>query len=148
MQGFLTSAGKALTSIMKKKIFVTSGLIGIVVVGSTAITRSKSDDHFVNLKVLPKNISSKKLSQIMVDDFADGLGVSCGFCHVEKKDSHKLDYASDANPQKNVARAMMKMTLKLNKQYFEVKHPLIGDSIMVVTCMTCHRGTAFPYPAE
>ena len=141
MQGFLISA-------LKKKFFVTAGLIGIVAVGSSYITQNKSDDQFVNLKVLPKNISSKKLSEIMVDDFNAGLGVSCGFCHAEGKDSHKLDYASDANPQKNVARAMMKMTLKLNKRYFEVKHPLIGDSIMVINCITCHRGTAFPYPAE
>jgi hypothetical protein len=127
---------------------MTSCLVGFVVIGSTAIGRNKNDDHFVNLKVLPKNISPGKLSQIMVDDFTDGLGVSCGFCHSKEKDSLKLDYASDANPQKNVARQMMKMTLKLNKQFFDVKHPVIGDAVMVVNCVTCHRNTAFPYPAE
>jgi hypothetical protein len=131
-----------------KKYAVTTCLVGIVTIGSTAIGLHNNDDHFMNLKVLPKNISSKKLSQVMVDDFTDGLGVSCGFCHTEDKTSHKIDYASDANPQKNIARSMMKMTLKINKQYFGVKHPLIGDSVMVVNCMSCHRGTAFPYPAE
>ena len=121
---------------------------GFITVGSVAIGRSKNDDHYVNLKVLPKSIGSKQLSQIMVDDFSDGLGVSCSFCHVEDKNSHRLDYASDDNPQKNVARSMMKMTLKINKQFFDVRRPLIGDSILVVNCISCHHGTAFPYPPE
>ena len=121
---------------------------GLITACSVAIGRGKNDDHFVNLKVLPKSISSKQLSQIMVDDFSDGLGVSCSFCHVEDKNSHRLDYASDGNPQKNVARSMMKMTLKINKQFFDVRRPLIGDSILVVNCISCHHGTAFPYPAE
>jgi hypothetical protein len=148
MQAVLISSFKKFIAGVRKKYFVAACFIGVVAAGSMSFTQGKNDDHFVNLKVLPKNISSKKLSEIMVDDFTAGLGVSCGFCHAEEKDSHKLDYASDANPQKNVARAMMRMTLKLNKKYFEVKHPLIGDSVMVVTCITCHRGTAFPYPAE
>jgi len=129
----------------------TVGIIffaGMIMAGSIAIGRDKTDDHYVNLKVLPKSIGSRQLSQIMVDDFSDGLGVSCSFCHVEDKNSHRLDYASDDNPQKNVARSMMKMTLKINKQFFDVRRPLIGDSILVVNCISCHHGTAFPYPPE
>jgi len=129
----------------------TVGIIffaGMITTGSIAIGRGKNDDHYVNLKVLPKSIGSRQLSQIMVDDFSDGLGVSCSFCHVEDKNSHKLDYASDGNSQKKVARSMMKMTLKINKQFFNVKRPLIGDSVLVVNCISCHHGTAFPYPAE
>ena len=132
----------------KKAIVGVFFFAGLVTAGSVAIGRGKNDDHFVNLKVLPKGIGSKQLSQIMVDDFSDGLGVSCSFCHVEDKNSHKLDYASDDNPQKNVARSMMKMTLKINKQFFDVRRPLIGDSILVVNCISCHHGNAFPYPPE
>jgi Photosynthetic reaction centre cytochrome C subunit len=100
--------------------------------------------QYVNLKVLPKNISSKDLQGIMTDDFEDGLGVSCGFCHAAAKGGHGLDFASDAKPEKEIARGMMRMVLRLNKKYFKVKHPLLGSEALVVNCATCHRGKAFP----
>jgi hypothetical protein len=132
-----------------KKQFLATGIFALLVTaGSATLGTGKTDDHFVNLKVLPKNISSKNLSKIMVDDFSDGLGVSCGFCHAEAKDSHKLDYASDAKPQKEMARKMMKMALKINRQYFGLKHPLLGDSTLVINCVSCHHGNAFPFPPQ
>lgn len=119
----------------------------IVVIAGTAAVPSPSNDY-KNLKVLPKDISTKDLSRIMIDDFEDGLGVSCGFCHAEEKDSHKLDYASDEKPEKEIARLMMKMTLDVNEKYFQVTHPLIGDSTLSITCMTCHKGQPRPGDAE
>ena len=104
--------------------------------------------EFKNLKVLPKNTSSKNLSRIMIDDFEDGLGVSCGFCHAEEKDSHRLDYASDEKPEKQIARLMMRMTLNINKKYFKLKHALIGDSTMVISCVTCHKEQPHPGDSE
>jgi cytochrome c553 len=80
----------------------------------------------------------------MIDEFEDGLGVSCGFCHKKQKDSEKLDYASDEKPEKEIARMMMKMSLAINRKYFGVRHPQIGDSTMVITCNTCHNGRPFP----
>jgi hypothetical protein len=99
---------------------------------------------YVNLKVLPATIPSRALQGIMTDDFEDGLGVSCGFCHAANKGGHGLDLASDAKPEKEVARAMMRMTLRLNKRFFKVKHPLLGAAGLTITCATCHRGQAFP----
>lgn len=132
-----------------RKELIVFGLFCVAIaVGSAALGTNKDSDHFVNLKVLPKNITSKDLSKIMVDDFSDGLGVSCGFCHAEEKDSHRLDYASDANPQKEMARKMMRMALKINRQYFGIKHPLLGDSTLVVNCVSCHHGNAFPFPPQ
>lgn len=119
----------------------------IVVIAGTAAVPSPSNDY-KNLKVLPKDISTKDLSRIMIDDFEDGLGVSCGFCHAEEKDSHKLDYASDEKPEKEIARLMMKMTLDVNEKYFQVTHPLIGDSTLSITCMTCHKGQPRPGDTE
>lgn len=129
-------------------------LVIAVAVGGVAATPSKPGvtnmapalpgTAFKNLKVLPKDISPKKLQQIMVDEFDDGLGVGCGFCHAEQKDSHRLDYASDAKPEKEIARAMMRMAIKINRKYFQDSHPMIGDSALVVTCSTCHRGQARP----
>ncbi len=99
---------------------------------------------YTNLKVLPKNISSRELQSIMADDFEDGIGVSCGFCHANAKDGHGLDFASDAKPEKEMARTMMRMTLGINKKYLKLKHPKLGDAALVVTCATCHKGQPFP----
>jgi hypothetical protein len=123
-------------------VLLTSG-VGIAV---GAFPRTKPE--YKNLKVLPKNISSKDLSKIMIDDFEDALGVSCGFCHAEEKNSHRLDYASDAKPEKLVARRMMQMTMGINKKYFKLRHPQIGDSILVISCNTCHNGDPHPGDAE
>lgn len=120
----------------KKASIVTLLVVIILVVGAAATTPPKNE--FTNLKVLPRDITSKRLQQIMVDEFNDGLGVGCGFCHAEKKDSHALDYASDAKPEKQIARAMLRMTLKINRNFFHVRGN-IGDSTMVVTCTTCHN---------
>jgi hypothetical protein len=117
--------------------------MAIVVIAGIAAVPSPPNDY-KNLKVLPKDISTKDLSRIMIDEFEDGLGVSCGFCHAEEKDSHKLDYASDEKPEKEIARLMMKMTLDVNEKYFQVTHPLIGDSVLSITCMTCHKGQPRP----
>ncbi|HEU5167168.1 MAG TPA: c-type cytochrome [Chitinophagaceae bacterium] len=121
--------------------------LGIVVVAGIAAVPAPANEY-KNLKVLPRDISTKDLSRIMIDDFEDGLGVSCGFCHAEEKDSHKLDYASDEKPEKEIARLMMKMTLDVNEKYFQVTHPLIGDSTLSISCVTCHRGQPRPGDTE
>jgi len=130
----------------KKMYAVILVLAGTVAVAVAALPPPGRE--FKNLKVLPKNISSKNLSRIMIDDFEDGLGVSCGFCHAEEKDSHRLDYTSDAKPEKKIARLMMQMTLRTNKKYFKLKHPLIGDSTLVISCVTCHKGQPHPGDSE
>jgi Photosynthetic reaction centre cytochrome C subunit len=103
-----------------------------------------SGGQFKNLRVLPKNISSKDLSAIMVDEFNDGLGVSCNFCHAEEKNSHKLDYTSDAKPEKAMARSMMRMTLTINKHFFMARHAALGSPLLAVSCTTCHHGQPRP----
>jgi ribosomal protein L24E len=129
---------------LRKKLMIP-GLLACVVISSVAATTSsKKEVKYTNLKVLPKDIRSKDLQEIMADDFEDGLGVTCGFCHADAKDGHGLDFVSDDKPEKEIARAMMRMTLGLNKKYFKVKHPAIGSNALTVTCTTCHKGEAFP----
>lgn len=106
-------------------------------------TSKPADEPYTNLQVLPKDISPKDMQKIMVGEFEDALGVSCGFCHA-KKDSTELDYASDARPEKKIARQMLRMTLDLNKNYFKIDSPMVGSSNISVTCNTCHRGDTFP----
>ena len=123
--------------------------VSVSIMASATISKSTDDTpQFVNLKVLPKNISSKDLQKIMVDDFEDGLGVACNFCHAADKTTGQLDFASDAKPEKEIARQMMRTTIGINKKYFKVKHPMIGTNALVITCNTCHNGVAFPDKAN
>jgi hypothetical protein len=132
--------------LFKKKYAMILVLAGTVAIAVAALP--SSNHEYKNLKVLPKNISSKELSKIMIDDFEDGLGVSCSFCHAQEKDSLRLDYASDAKPEKQIARRMMTMTLGINKKYFGLKHPLMGGSILAINCLTCHNGQPRPGDIE
>ena len=121
-------------------------VLSLIVISSVAAIKpgKNPDSSFKNLKVLPKNISQKQLSVIMVDQFQDELGVSCNFCHSENKETHKPDYVSDEKPEKQIARLMMQMTNRINKKYFKLGHAMIGDSTSIVTCGTCHQGKPLP----
>ena len=128
----------------KKQVIVLTVLVASVSFGAVATAGKPRDVVYENLKVLPKNISSRELQGLMTDDFEDALGVECGFCHAPAKDGRGLDYASDAKPEKEIARAMMRMTLGINKKFFKVKHPELGSAGLTVTCATCHKGQPFP----
>jgi len=66
--------------------------------------------------------------------FAVSLGRRCNFCHVNN--NGQWDYASDAKPEKNTAREMIKMVMDVNKNTFK-GNPTVG-------CYTCHRGRNNP----
>jgi hypothetical protein len=116
----------------------------VVLITAATTVSHPPDDHYTNLQVLPKNISTATMNKIMVGEFEDALGVSCNFCHASNKDGDGLDYASDAKPEKQIARQMLRMTLKLNQDYFKIDTPMVGTSNIVVTCNTCHKGDTFP----
>jgi hypothetical protein len=127
---------------MRKKNIVIVILIGISFFAISAT--SNTIEKAVNLKVLPKDISELALDKIMVEECGEALGVKCNYCHVQDKATEKFDYASDAIPEKDTARSMMRMTLELNKKYFGKINISIGDKTLLVTCYTCHRGFAVP----
>jgi hypothetical protein len=123
--------------------FTVVATLAVIVTMAVAFTTPAADEH-KNLKVLPRNISHEELEKIM-NGFKTALGVKCNFCHAASKDgSGHLDFASDEKAEKGIARHMMKMTLKINKKYFEVNKPLIGDTSLMVSCITCHHGEAHP----
>jgi cytochrome c553 len=128
-----------------KKLTILVALFALMIVGMAAV--NPPDDGPKNLKVLPKNISHEDLDKVM-DGWKSALGVHCNFCHAPSADStsHHLDFASDAKPEKNIARHMYKMTGKINKKYFSFAKDDKGASIAVVSCVTCHRGS--PHPDE
>lgn len=127
------------------KFAAITGLCGLIVTMTAATNINKgAGAPYKNLRVLPKNISEATMNKIMVGEFEDALGVSCGFCHASNKDGDGLDYASDAKPEKQIARQMLHMTLNLNRDYFKIDTPMVGTSNIVVTCNTCHKGDTFP----
>ena len=75
----------------------------LVIIAIVSINATPKESEFKNLKVLPKNISSKNLNEIMIDEFSAGTGMTCGSCHAKENGSEKLDYASDEKPEKKTS---------------------------------------------
>jgi len=103
-----------------------------------------------NLKILPVDVNIMKV----MGDIRAALGVQCNFCHgpaaaaqgggaAGRGPAPPIDFASDENPHKLIARNMMHMMEDLNAQFTDGKTP--------VTCYTCHHGESAPKmepPAE
>ena len=125
------------------KVARTLGLAAAVtVVSLTSMAPEK--EGFKNLKVLPKNITDKQLDNVM-DEWAHSLGVHCSFCHVRDEAAKKMDFASDAKPEKEMARSMFKMMNKINQKYFEAKKDSTGMMAKSgINCYSCHRGDSHP----
>jgi cytochrome c553 len=104
--------------------------------------KPKEEPKPTNLKVLPKNISHDELISTM-KEFNVALGVKCGFCHAPStEDPKKRDFASDDNHKKEIGRAMIKMTQKINKKYFNRSWD--SSPAKAISCKTCHGGKEEP----
>jgi photosynthetic reaction center cytochrome c subunit len=97
--------------------------------------------QFHNLQVLPPNITHDELIATM-RGIARGLGTRCNHCHVANAPgaADEFDYASDAKPEKKVARTMLRMTRNINADYVSK----VNAHGQTVTCFTCHRGHTVP----
>lgn len=123
-----------------KKLTVAALLLSFVGVFGAFIPQEQAPKP-QNLKVLPKNMTIDEVKEVM-KGFNAALGVKCDFCHVSSAaDPTKLDFASDENHHKDVARKMLRMVSKINKKYFK-GHAEEGK--MAVTCATCHNGQKHP----
>ena len=131
---------------MKSKFTITVTLVAGLIICAAAIEPGNQGIEYKNLQVLPKDISEIALQRIMEIDCNKALGVTCDYCHVKVAGSDELDFASDAKGEKKVARSMMLMTMEINKKYFRMESPVIGDSLMRISCKSCHRGE--PYPSK
>lgn len=127
---------------MRYKKTIALSLILTTAVMLSAFMPQQEEPKATNLKVLPKNISHDDLDKVM-DGFKAALGVKCNFCHSPRKDNpKKLDFASDENPKKEVAREMMRMTNKINKKYFHEKDK--EGKLTNISCASCHNGKEEP----
>ena len=133
--------------LINKKILVTVGLssvIAFVALTSMAPRQQQQHEGFKNLKVLPKHLTGQQLHQIM-HEWAGSLGVRCDFCHAANAEGRGLDFASDAKPEKEMARHMYKMMNKINQKFFEAKKDSLGMMMHTgINCYTCHRGSEHP----
>jgi len=129
---------------MKLKAILTLGLLLSIAVLMSAFMPMQQERIYKNLKVLPKDISKEDLGTVM-DGFKTSLGVKCNYCHAPSEtEKGKLDFASDAKPEKETARMMMLMTAKINKKFFHVKDVKNPNAILPVSCITCHDGQERP----
>ncbi len=129
---------------INRKLVVTLSLSSVVSFLALTSMAPPEKEGFKNLKVLPKNIPHEQLGKVM-HEWSASLGVHCDFCHAPNKEGKGLDFASDAKPEKDMARDMYKMMDKINQKYFAAKKDSLG---MVMTsgvnCYSCHHGDSHP----
>jgi len=101
-----------------------------------------------NLKVFPKETTQAQILPTM-RAFEGALQVECGHCHQwEGQGNPTNNFAADVKPQKEIARAMIRMVDSINQQIQAGVSASgvgrTGDAVQKVTCATCHRGKPIP----
>ena len=129
----------------KKRLFTAAGAITVIALSVAAsLPQQREEPKLVNLKVFPKNIPYRVLDHQM-DVWSASLGVRCNFCHAQNEQTHRMDFASDAKPEKQAARDMFVMMGKINKKFFGAKKDSLDMmAVTGVNCNTCHHGVAHP----
>jgi hypothetical protein len=123
---------------------VSAGLfcVSVALAQTSRPPQFRFPDRIQNAQVLPADIGSDQLRDTM-RMFSMSLGVRCTYCHVgeEGVPLNQLDFVSDANPHKNIARGMVRMVQHINQQALPA---IAGLEQPRVTCYTCHRGSTEP----
>lgn len=134
---------------LNKKIAVIAALfLAVIVLASMTFQQQQPQrppEPVKNLKVLPKKLTRNQVNKVM-DEWSSSLGVRCNYCHARDESANRTDYASDAKPEKEMARHMYKMMVTINKKYFKAgeKDSLGMVKLTSVNCNTCHNAKAKP----
>jgi hypothetical protein len=113
--------------------------------------RPRSYPAPTNLKVLPKDTTGAQIHEIM-EAWSGDLGVHCDACHADDANNvgpngrHRLDFASDAKDEKQMARIMYQM-FETDKNDYVAKVAAMDkmdEPAAPLTCGTCHRGHLDP----
>lgn len=129
-----------------RKMIAFSGLAGFTLLGILAAKPPQEKKaEYKNLKVLSKNISDEDMDFVM-ETFSTNLGSNCLFCHPGKQNGTEfsIDYVTDVLQNKRIARDMLRMTMKLNKKFFNTKLTGLMNTRGKIWCKTCHRGSPIP----
>ncbi|HLH42915.1 MAG TPA: photosynthetic reaction center cytochrome c subunit family protein [Bryobacteraceae bacterium] len=104
--------------------------------GKAATTKGVTAAEYFN------NVTTASLGALSVDDFigsmgviAAALGYDCADCH-PGAGSDRVNWVTDSNPKKVMARKMINMVAGINRTYF--------NGAQNVTCFTCHHGRDLP----
>lgn len=119
------------------------GAASIIVGPALAQERWTWPQQPTNLQVLPKDSTGEQLRPVM-RGFSRALGVRCSYCHVgeDGKPLSTFDFASDANPNKDRAREMLRMLDSIDGHLQKIEPS--SDVRVEVSCHTCHRGRPRP----
>lgn len=131
---------------MLRNLYYIKAVLLIIFLSGTA--SAQIPDKFINLTVLPGDISKQDLREVM-KNFTSSLGVRCNYCHAGKDgmeasafDLKTIDFASDKIPAKDITRVMMKMTQSINNDHLTLIKE--KNHIEKVECVTCHKGMKEP----
>ena len=125
-----------------------SGLLSVIAVmllaSGVEVGAQGAPRKYTNLQIFPPDTSPEVLTAAM-KNFTRALGVRCPYCHVGEEGMalDKFDFASDAKPQKEIARGMMRLTAEINGRLAKTM-PDAAATGSQVTCWTCHRGSNHP----
>ncbi len=101
-------------------------------------------DRAENLQELPADFDAARLRAVMTG-FTRALGVRCSYCHVGEEGAplSTYEFASDANPAKDRARAMLRLLGSVNDSLRAMD---LRDDVERVNmwCHTCHAGKPRP----
>ena len=123
-----------------KGVLLSAAFLGAVFL--TAVLSAQEPTAAQALPASPRPRTPRPNMQAM----NEALGVACNYCHVPNpRYKDELDFKSDANPKKRVARLMVAMTADINASIPSAVLKSAGDSTLV-TCATCHRGVPDPRP--
>ena len=122
-------------------------VIAVLCGAASAVMAREQRPPFKNLQVFPKDVPADALIAAM-KNFTRALNVRCQFCHVgeEGLPLEKFDFAADTKPEKQVARAMIRMSAEINGHVNKAM-PDASAKGYQVTCWTCHRGSQHPQHA-
>lgn len=129
---------------MNRRSSVIAIAVAALILSSVAASKAQIPDSFSNLKLLDSEIAKGELVGIM-RDWSNGLGVRCNHCHAGPDNLVGMDFASDEKTGKQVARRMLVMVRKINRELLAdlpgAKH---ASEPPAVSCFTCHRGQHEP----
>jgi hypothetical protein len=109
-------------------------LTGVLAAGQAQPEKQPlAEEVFKNIRVLRGLPVDEFMGTMGV--FSAALGISCEDCH-SASDTTWENYALDTSPRKVTARRMVEMMTSINQASFGGRQ--------VVTCYTCHRGSARP----
>ncbi len=130
---FLPKQPQSACYVMARRICIAFGIGFALSLNRAAVSQDnpaviRAGEQFQNVTVLA-DMPADQMGKVM-NLMSEALGVSCGHCHVG------YDFVSEDAPRKAVARKMIEMTFRLNREVFAGQQS--------VTCWTCHRGQTHP----